>query len=241
MIEKIRKDELLYYRIKGFGDGNIDHLFSTRIGWDQEEILKGLEDIFGLGDRDIYRGNQVHGDRIVAIENQASSEVRRLEFDGLVTSRKGKALVSYHADCTPVYFYDRVKNVIGMVHSGWRGSLENISSKMVTRLINDYKSQLGDIQVALGPNICRDCYEVKEDVASKFLEKYPNYQEIVMEKNGKIYLDVARTIKLSLLARGILEENIYEAGICTACNSEELYSYRKEGTKARMIGAIILK
>ncbi len=241
MIEKIRKDKKLYYRIKGFGDGKVDHLFSTRIGWDQEEILKGLEDIFGLDDRNIYRGNQVHGERIVVIKDQPSSGVKDLEFDGLITNRRGKALVSYHGDCTPLYFYDPSKEAIGMGHSGWRGTFLGLGPKMVESLGLEYGSRPEDIRVAIGPNICRDCYEVKEDVAGKFLGKYPSYGEIVVEKNGSLYLDVEKVIVLSLLDKGILRGNIYRADFCTSCNSGELYSYRKEKTKSRMIGGIILK
>lgn len=240
MIEKIKVGKYLFYRIANFGDGKMDHIFTTRQGWTQENMYEGLGKVLEVDPKKIYRGTQVHKDRIVLVDKQNSEELANMEFDGLITREKNKALVTYHADCTPVYFYDKVKKAIGLAHSGWKGSLLNISARLIEKMELEFGSRRQDIEVAIGPDICRDCYEVKEDVASLFLEKYRE-KNIILEKEGKLYLDIPLINRINLLEAGILEENLYISDFCTACNIEELYSYRKEGTSGRMWAGIILK
>lgn len=235
------KGEILYYTIDGFEDDRLEHLFSSREGWDQENIFKGVETIFGLEDERIYRASQVHGDDILIINDQNYEEVKDMELDGLVTDVKGLALSTYHADCTPIYFYDGKKEVIAMVHAGWRGTLKNIAKKMIITMEDEFGSRAEDIKVAIGPSICRDCYEVKEDVSGLFEEKY-EAKDILKLNQGRIYLDLWKINKINLLNAGILRENISMAKFCTSCNTDKLYSYRKENaTKNRMIASLMMK
>ncbi len=240
MIEKNYKDDLLYFTIKGFGNGKLSHLFSTRVGWNQDDIFAGVEKIFSVGNDKIYRGTQVHKDNIVVIRDGDNNEIyKNMEFDGLITNTRGVALLTYHADCTPIYFYDVKKEVIGMVHSGWRGTLLNIAEKMILKMESEFSSNIEDIQVAIGPAICVDCYEVQADVYDLFLKKY-DYKNIIKTEKGIVKLDVPYINKMHILNTGIREENLFLADVCTSCNTRELYSYRKERSKGRMIAGIIL-
>lgn len=234
-------EDTLYYQIEGFNNfENITHLFSSRIGWDQKNIFNDLSKILNLPDERIYRAKQVHGKDVIVIDKQDNKTIGSKEVDGLVTNIKGVALCTYHADCVPIYFYDKEKNVIGMAHAGWKGTLKNIAEAIIDNMLKYYNSNINNIVAAIGPSIGACCYEIGEDVEKLFKERY-NKPEILIKKDGKIYLDLWKANIINLENAGIKDDNIYKSSFCTACNLDTLYSYRKEkGTKNRMIAAITL-
>lgn len=242
MILRRQSKNRLYLQIDKFRvDEDVDHLFSTRIGWNQKNILEDLSDMFNIEREKIYTASQVHGTEVETIKDQKTQDTVKMNCDGLITDKKGIVLTSYHADCVPLYFYDRVKKVIGIAHSGWKGSLNNISKTMVYKFKNEFLSNSDDIIVGIGPSIGPCCYEIGSDVELLFKEKFPSEKHIIIYKHKKMYLDLWKINKINLLASGIKDENIIESLFCTACNIDTLYSYRKEHTKDRMIGAITLK
>ncbi|MBU5426780.1 peptidoglycan editing factor PgeF [Tissierella pigra] len=236
------KDNILYYEINGFNeDKKMKHIFSTRIGWEQDKIFHNLSYVLDIPEEKIYRAKQVHGTDILIIKNQDNRDIEMEKVDGLITGEKGIALCTYHADCVPIYFYDNVKEIIGIAHAGWKGTLNNINKVMIENMNNEFNSSIKDIKVAIGPSISILCYEIGSDVENLFKNKYPNYLDIIIKKDNNIYLDLWKVNKLNLLSLGIKEENIFESNLCTGCNLDTLYSYRKEnGTKNRMIAAITL-
>lgn len=236
------KDNILYYKIEGFSfDEKMNHIFSTRLGWEQDKLFNNLSKVLALPEEKIYRAKQVHGTDVLIIKDQDNMEVSPQEKDGLITNKKGIALSTYHADCVPIYFYDKVKEVIALAHAGWKGTLNNISKEIIKNMIKDFNCNIEDISVAIGPSIGPCCYEIGCDVEKLFKEKYPNYLDIIINRNDKIYLNLWKVNKLNLINLGIDERNIFESNFCTSCNIDTLYSYRKEkGTKNRMIAAIAL-
>ena len=59
-------------------------------------------------------------------------------IDGLLTNKKGISLSLRFADCTPILFYDPDKNVIGNIHSGWKGTVQKIGQKALIKMIKEY-------------------------------------------------------------------------------------------------------
>ncbi|MFA5575976.1 MAG: peptidoglycan editing factor PgeF [Tissierellaceae bacterium] len=240
----IRKNfkDILYFEIEGFSlDNDMSHLFTSRIGWNQDDIFKDIGELINIPRSSIYSARQVHGTDVLVIRGQNNLEIKDLELDGLITDVKGIALCTYHADCVPIYFYDKVKKVIGMAHAGWKGTLNNIASEMINSMVKNFNSNLTDIFVALGPSIGPCCYEIGEDLHSLFKESYVNNPNIIVRKGEKIYLDLWEANIINLIASGIKKENIYLSDYCTACNTDTLYSYRREkGTKNRMLAVISL-
>ena len=236
------KDEILYYQIDGFNvDDSINHLFSTRIGWKQDNLFNDLSEVFNIPEENIYRVKQVHGKDVIIIKDEKNINISIQESDGLITDKKGISLCTYHADCVPIYFYDKVNKIIGLAHAGWKGTLNNIVEVMIQNMIIHFNCNLQDIIVAIGPSIGPCCYEIGHDVEILFKEKYPNNSDIIKENNGKTYLNLWKSNKINLLNLGINEKNIFHSNLCTSCNIDSLYSYRKEkGTKNRMIAAIML-
>lgn len=236
------KDDTMYYQIKDFNfENKFNHVFSTRIGWDQDNIFENMSNIMEVPEEKIFRAKQVHGTDILIIKDQ-NTNVSKEEKDGFITNCKGIALATYHADCVPIYFYDTKKDVIGLAHAGWKGTLNNISGSIIDGMIKEYDSKVEDIIVAIGPSIGVCCYEIGLDLVKLFSERYPKEKDIIIEKGEKIYLDLWKVNRINLLKLGIKENNIYHSNICTSCRVDKLYSYRKEnGTKNRMIAAIGLK
>lgn len=241
IIKKNYKD-ILYFEIEGFTfDENMKHLFTTRLGWKQNNIFDDLSQVISVPKEKIYSTRQVHGTDVIIIKEQCNSDVKKVEVDGLITNIKGIALSTYHADCVPIYFYDKVNKVIGMAHAGWKGTLNNIAQVMVNNMVKDFSSRLKDIHVALGPSIGVCCYEIGEEVAILFKERYPYNSHILVEKDNKIYLDLWNVNMVNLLNAGIRKENIYLSDYCTSCNTDTVFSYRKEkGTTNRMLAVISL-
>lgn len=241
-INKRFHQDILYYQIENYNqDEYMNHIFSTRIGWVQDELFENLGDVLRIPKERIYRAKQVHGTDVAVINQDNVLNSSLGEKDGLVTNVKGMALSTYHADCVPIYFYDSVKLVIGLAHAGWKGTLNNINKVVLEKMVKNFDCNIQDIKVGIGPSIGPCCYEIGEDVEKLFKVQYPDDMDIIKRVNGKMYLDLWKVNKKNLLEAGIVNKNIFLSGYCTSCNVGELYSYRKEkGTKNRMIAAIIL-
>lgn len=241
IIKKYETD-MLYYQIEGYNFSNkVNHLFSTRIGWDQDSLFHNLSEVFNIPEENIYRVRQVHGKDVLIINYQNNKELDMEEKDGLITQKKGIALCTYHADCVPIYFYDSIKEIIGVAHAGWKGTLNNICEAMINAMVKNYDSNIDNIFVAIGPSIGSCCYEIGQDVETLFMDKYSNNEGIIIKREDKTYLDLWEANKANLLRSGINYNNIFCSETCTACNIDTLHSYRKEkGTRNRMIAAIML-
>lgn len=242
IIEKNFKD-ILYYEIDGFNyNDKINHLFSSRVGWRQDKIFEDLSQILNIEEDNIFSAKQVHGTDVVIINKEDFSKKDIGEKDGLITDVKNIALCTYHADCVPIYFYDNKKQVIGLAHAGWKGTLNDINKNMIKIMIEHFGSDIKDIKIAIGPSIGSCCYEIGQDVLDLFLKKYSDYKNIFFKKEERVYLNLWEVNKNNLLNLGIEEKNISLSEACTSCNIDKFYSYRKEkGTKNRMIASIMLK
>ncbi|NLX60967.1 MAG: peptidoglycan editing factor PgeF [Tissierellia bacterium] len=243
MLEK-KKKEFLYLQFQELNDLNfVKHIFTTRIGWTKENYKEELSKLFNIDTDKIINVNQVHKTDILHIDsiNKVSAKTERREYDGIITHLTDVLLITYHADCVPIYFVDKYKKVVGLAHGGWKGTYGNIAGKMIDSMIEYYNSQIEDILVAIGPSIGPCCYEVGKDVSDLFIGRYENFEDIIVNRNEKIYLDLWKTNYLQLKEKGVPKENIILANMCTSCNVNKLYSYRKEkGTDKRMIAGIAL-
>ena len=126
-------ENIQYYIIESFQKSNkVEHLFSTRIGWDNENFSKQISKIFDVEEDNIIFSKQVHGTNIGCVQNieEYKNKVYPKGVDGLITDRKDIVLVTYYADCVPLFFLDREKEIIALAHSGWKGTVKNIGGKM---------------------------------------------------------------------------------------------------------------
>ncbi len=166
----------------------------------------------------------------------------RTDVDGLVTNVPGICLVTFFADCVPLYFVDPVRRVIGLSHSGWRGTVGKIGKVTVERMRDVFGCDPKDILAAIGPSVCQECYEVSEDVIERFQENFApsSWQELYYRKeNGKYQLDLWKANELVFLEAGILPRNMAVTNLCTHCNSKILYSHRAMGNERGNLAAFL--
>lgn len=206
-----------------------------------EKICEALE----IDSNKIIKSAQKHTDIIKYITEYTDE---KFEFvDGFITNKKNIPLVTKYADCTPIILYDKIKNVIGNVHSGWRGTLQRISAKSVKLMIEKYNCNTADIVVCIGPCIKQCHFQVEEDFIDKFKQEFGNidkYYKIgeVIEGKQKYYFDTTNLIIDYLTEIGIKRENIFDSNICSVCNANSMHSFRAEKENAdRNMNIVMLK
>ncbi|MGN0293964.1 MAG: peptidoglycan editing factor PgeF [Lachnospiraceae bacterium] len=151
------------------------------------------------------------------------------DVDGLITDVPEAVLVTSFADCVPLYFLDPVRRVIGLSHSGWRGTVNRMGAVTIDRMKEIYGCRPEHILACVGPSICRDCYEVGPEVAEEFRTAFSAQEaELILQKNeaGKYQLDLWKANELILLQAGISETHMAVTNVCTCCNPELLFSHR---------------
>ena len=186
--------------------------------------------------------------RVVTKEDAGKGVVRERDYkdvDGLITKEKGLILSTFYADCVPLYFVDPVKKVIGLSHSGWRGTAEKMGKCTVERMKEVFGCNPVDIYAAIGPSICQNCYEVSADVAEAFSETFHGdrmkLNQILMPKEGqKFQLNLWKANELILLETGILPQHIEVTDYCTSCHANFLFSHRASNGKRGNLGAFLV-
>lgn len=246
--------------------GLVRHLFTTRLGGVSEgefasmnfSVDRGdsernvaanyerIAGVLGCGVDDMVTSHQTHTVNIrkVTSADRGKGIVRPRDYenvDGLMTNERGIVLVTFYADCVPLFFVDVKNRAVGLAHSGWRGTAAGMGRHMVDAMRESYGTAPKDLRVCIGPSICRDCYEVGEDVAVHFMETGRPGQNVIVkgDKSGKYYLDLWLANRLILENAGVCRENIAVTDICTCHNSVYLFSHRASGGKRGNMGAFL--
>lgn len=218
------------------------HLASLNMGKREEDRPENLTEnkkrvakVFGTDVDKIFTVSQVHSDRIIVIDDPATSpdKIKDLEADGIITNIKGVALGILTADCVPVLFLDSRNKVIAAVHAGWKGTASKIASKTIKMMIERFESRPQEIRAAIGPAIGACCYEVGQEVVDAV-----GYRgNASAQREGKWYLDLPRANMLQLQEMGIADIDV--SGICTSCKTDLFFSHRKEmGKTGRQLSFI---
>ena len=164
----------------------------------------------------------VHGNRVEIVDEDSERIIK--EVDGLVTNSKNLFLTMATADCLPIYFYDPVKEVIGIAHAGWKGVAFNIVKEVIEKMIEIFNSNPINIVVYVGPHIKKCHFEVQNDVAEKFNE----YGEFVLKQDDRIFIDLRGLAKKQLVDIGVKEKNISASDECTHCEEKKYFSFRRD-------------
>ena len=183
--------------------------------------------------------NQVHGNKIIAIDN--SSKIYTIPTcDAVITQEKNRPLMVMVADCIPVLVYDPVHEVIAAIHAGRAGIFSEIIPKSIKKMQQNYGSKTTDIVVHLGPSIHQCCYEVGVEIKEE--AERSGYDYAIQTNRNKYFLDLLSIADRQLKACGIQQEHIEVSSHCTACNTDTFYSYRAEKNYCgRFAGIIMLK
>lgn len=245
--------------------GMVSHGFSTKKGGVSEGIFESMNLGLTRGDdikkvHENYRiiaeklnmpyekmvlSDQTHTTNVrkVTLEDTGKGLIKPKDYkdiDGLMTNEKNLPLVTFYADCVPLFFLDKVNKVIALSHSGWRGTVGKMGMKTVEAMKNEYGCRPEDIIACIGPSICQECYEVSEDVIEEFDKSFNNKDIYYKKENGKYQLDLWKANEIVFLEAGIKKENIENRRICTCCNSDSLFSHRKTNGKRGNLAAFMM-
>ena len=250
-----------FYRFKHFSSyPNLIHVVTTKkqsepcnfslalhTGENTSDIItnrKKLAKSFNIKPLHYITAKQTHSDHIHIVTKRETLGWNSLEAsiedcDALITNLTDLVLTILTADCVPILLFDPKSQTIAAVHAGWKGTIAQILSKTVKKMINVFDCNPRDIQVGIGPSIGKCCYEVGEDVA-KYFHHLP--YAYTTKKNNKYMLDLPTINKQQLMEVGIEKKNIEMSNICTACEVNRFFSYRKEGgCTGRFMSMILLK
>jgi len=204
---------------------------------------------------------QIHSDIIHCVD---SVPAKPLAGDGLLTAVPGLLLAVQIADCLPVILVDTKSRAVGVFHAGWRGTLQRIVEKGVGEMVRCFGTRPRDLKAAIGPGIQSCCYEVGEEVRTRFesqfayaaalfrevkdsdpvREKYPLLFLTARapghgELPNRLFLDLVEANRRQLLAAGVGPKSIETSALCTNCRTDLLFSYRREKGKTGRMMAVV--
>jgi len=236
----------------------LDHAIFTRQGGYSQGTFRSLNVSFGIGDNHFaVRKNrerlasclesqrlvfvrQVHGQDVLVLKNGESENIEALisdtpqQADALITDITGLSLVIQVADCQPVLLYDPVRSVIANVHSGWRGSVQNIIGSVVKVMEKQFDCLAENLVVGVGPSLgpcCAEFVNYRKELPQAFW-KY---------RNDHNCFDFWAISKKQLTEAGVRDANIRLSRICTRCNMDMFFSYRGANVTGRFAAVIGLK
>ena len=214
------------------------------------ENYKRMAETLGVTPDKMVLSHQTHTTNIrpVTLADAGKGVTRPRDYedvDGLVTDVPGLMLVTSFADCVPLYFVDPVRRAIALSHSGWRGTVNRMGQVTVERMRRQFGSRPEDLFAAIGPCICKDCYEVDETVAEGFRAHFPEKQIprfLRPGREGHYQLDLPEANRLILEDAGILPEHLAMSGLCTCCEPERFFSHRaSHGQRGNLCAFLMLR
>jgi len=177
--------------------------------------------------------NQEHGNTVVILDRAPETTIKG---DAIIAVNPELYPAIKTADCLPILIIDPVTKISAAIHAGWRGTVLRITRKVVTVLHKDLGCEYENLIVALGPAIGLCCYEVDQTVLEPLFSTIPWAVRFTVPSDvdpkqllKKRRLDLAAINYYELVELGLLPENIYSLTICTSCNKDKLYSYRRDG------------
>ena len=213
-----------------------------------EENYRRISEAIGFPVESIVTSDQTHTTnlRLVGKKDCGSGIQRKRDFtdvDGMLTGERGVTLATFYADCVPLFFLDPGKPAIALSHSGWRGTVHRMGQVTVEAMKKEFGTRPEDLITAIGPSICRDCYEVGPEVMEEFAQAFPaQLHDRIFRKNpaGSYQLDLWEANRQILLDAGVRPDHIEMPGICTCCNPDFLFSHRASHGKRGNLGAFLM-
>lgn len=208
---------------------------SNSVGDVKEVVFQNRKVFFrklGLTEKTVAAQKQVHGDGVQFVEEGTYCG----ESDAMITDKPNLGLAISSADCPAIFIYDTNKKIIAAVHSGWRGSQKKILLKVLKKLQQEYGCEPSNLAAYIAPSISQRNYEVGEEVASLFDEKYS------IKKNSKFLLDLKQINADIMFSFGLKRKNVQVSSLCTYEMKDLLHSFRRDGEKSgRAMGIISLR
>jgi len=229
------------------------HAVFTRRGGGSAAPYDSLNVSFGLGDEDArVRQNrellaritangeglfahQVHGTNVLSANTDGPRQGSRAPTgDALITRSHTQMLTIQVADCQAVLLYDPVQGVVANVHAGWRGSIHNIVGRTIARMERDYGCRPGHLVAGIGPSLgpcCAEFINYTREIPR------PYWHHRVAENHFDFWAITGEQLQKA----GVLPANVHTSEICTRCNPQAFFSYRRAKVTGRFAAVIGLR
>jgi YfiH family protein len=218
------------------------HLFSTRAAAGDPDTLATA---VGLDPAGLPRLRQVHGNRVVWLEDDRSAlgapEIEEADGAAALAASGARSVPAIRtADCVPVLLAAADGGAIAAVHAGWRGIAAGIVGKAVEQLQRS-GVDAGRLVAAIGPAIGACCYEVSPEVVTRVCAgSGADADRITRQTPGaRPRLDLREAVRLQLAGAGLDSAAVSVAPWCTSCDEELFFSYRRDGEGAGRMTAMI--
>lgn len=181
---------------------------------------------------------QVHSADVAFGDEPRDWNVPETKADIIFTDNPNVTLFMRFADCTPLFFYDGAKKVVGLAHAGWMGTMRGVAKAAIQAMTNRYGSRPEDIQAAIGPAIGPDHYEVGQNVIEQARQVFDAAAPSLLPSHrNNTHFDLWAANRLMLRQAGVKQIEVAE--ICTACHPDDWFSHRGEHGRTGRFGAMI--
>ncbi|MBT3188341.1 MAG: peptidoglycan editing factor PgeF [Anaerolineae bacterium] len=252
-----QEDTIRYFQFQNFPN-SITHAVFTRQGgvspapWTSLNLGGGIGDelanvrenrirtftALGRDPESVFDLWQVHGTRAVFASKPRQPNVHEDKGDLIFTDNPNVTLFMRFADCTPLLFVDSSQGIVGIAHAGWMGTVRGVATAAINAMQEHYDSKPENIQVAIGPSIGPDHYEVGDNVIQQVRAAFGEDAESLLQKVGeRRHFDMWAANRIQLERAGVTQ--IESANICTACHLDDWFSHRVEKGKTGRFGALI--
>ena len=189
---------------------------------------------------------QVHGSDVRLVNSFADAKPAEdargdtVYCDAIVSNAQGVLAGVKTADCVPILIGDSKTGSFAAVHAGWRGTLDEVVTKALGRMVGEHGTRAVDVRVAIGPAAGSCCYEVGNDVIGPFRERFPTHDQLFTEtRTDHACIDLLQANQRQLTSAGVDPDRIHIAPLCTMCRTDLFFSYRREKDVYGKVGRLM--
>lgn len=218
--------------LRGGSHSEYSNNMSLSVGDDDLSVIErrtALARHLGFEPERLATQRQVHGSAVVVVDDGYLP----VDSDAMLTDRAGWLLAVSVADCVPLLLFDPVHRVVGGVHSGWRGTQLNVVGAAVAQMSSVYETNPEDLLCYVGVAASGCCYEVRDDVAERFDERFST-----SIGDGKYLFDNKGQVLEQLISCGLQPINIEVDVRCTICDAS-FHSHRRDRERSGRMFAVI--
>lgn len=163
-------------------------------------------------------------------------------YDAMYTRDHDLWLWTFHADCCPVLLYCRDQKIVSAIHSGWKGTVNEIVGKVARHLVENERCDVKNIYAYIGPSINQNNFEARDDIIDLVKQMSFDTSEFYIKKDDGAYLLNSKgLIRQQLINLGVPSCNITTSPYCTIENEDLFFSYRRDKSPHRNITCIRMK
>lgn len=237
-----------FSREGGVSEGEFSSLnFRFGVGDDEAKVIENYSiggALLGARPENMACTMQRHTDNILVVKETGglTQKLSQQPVDALITNVPGICLTGFYADCQLIMIYNNKRKVCAVVHCGWRGVANELLRKTIDRMCAEFDCRPMDMTVAVGPSICRRCFETDSDVPDILREVYGELiKEYIYKEDEKWHVDLKNITYSTLLRYGVLPFNIDVSNQCTSCSTDKIFwSHRRNGERRGVHAGMIM-